>query len=84
MPQRESLCAANYRAHVPWSLCATTREEKTRAPQLEKPAHHNKEPMPQQRSHVLQLRPDAAKKINKINKYFLKKEYKMEKRQSLQ
>ena len=31
---QQSLCAANYRAHALWSLCATTREEKTRTPQL--------------------------------------------------
>ena len=43
----------NYRAHIPWSLCATTRE---------KPTHCNKRSrMPQRRSHVPQLRPDAAK-----------------------
>ena len=35
-PQRESLRTANYRAHVPWSLRATTWEEKTRTPQLER------------------------------------------------
>ena len=57
-PQLESLCAANYRARVFWSLCATTRE---------KPARHNERSrMPQQRSCVPQLRPDGAK--NKLNK----------------
>ena len=29
----------NYRAHTPWSLHATTREEKTRTPQLERSLH---------------------------------------------
>ena len=29
----------NYRAHVPWSLRTTTREEKTRRPQLERSTH---------------------------------------------
>ena len=43
---REPVCC-NYRAHVLWSLHATTRE---------KPAHCNK------RSCELQLRPDAANK----------------------
>ena len=32
----QSLCAANYRDHAPWTLCITTREEKTRTPQLER------------------------------------------------
>ena len=32
----ESPRVANYRAHMPWSLHATTREEKTRTPQLER------------------------------------------------
>ena len=35
-PQLESPRAATYRAHVPWSPHATTREEKTRMPQLER------------------------------------------------
>ena len=48
MPQLEPVCHKlqspcalepahhNYRAHTPWSLYATTREEKTRMPQLER------------------------------------------------
>ena len=44
----------NYRAHTLWSLHATTKE---------KPAHCNEEPMHHnERSCVLQLRPDAANK----------------------
>ena len=35
----ESPSAANYRAHAPWSLRATTREEKTLTPQLERSPH---------------------------------------------
>ena len=72
-PQRESPCAANYRAPAPWSPCATTRERKKNphATTREKPTRHNK------RSLMPQLRPDTAKnKIKKINKYFLKKERK--------
>ena len=56
-PQLESLQAASYRAHAPWSLCATTREEPTR--------QNERSRMPQWRSHMPQLRPDAAIKINK-------------------
>ena len=52
----------NYRAHA-----------LARTPQLEKPAHCNKQPacqkeryrMPQRRSRLPQLRPDTAKLINK-------------------
>ena len=51
--QLESLRAANYRAHVPWSLRATTREKPVR--------RNERSRMPQQRSRVPQLRPDAAK-----------------------
>ena len=48
--------ATNYRAHAPWSLCTTTREEKNlHATTRQKPARRN------ERSHVTQLRPDAAK-----------------------
>ena len=36
MRLNQSLHVANYRAHTPWSLRATTREEKTRTPQLER------------------------------------------------
>ena len=58
----------NYRAHAPWSLCATTREN-LHATTREKPTHHNEEPMrrnersrmPQQRSCVLQRRPNEDK-----------------------
>ena len=39
LPQLESLRAANYRAHAPWSLRTTTREEKTHTPQLERSPH---------------------------------------------
>ena len=57
----QSLRTANHRAHAPWSLCATTREEKTCTPQLERspraatkdPACHNQDP--------------TQPKINKIN-----------------
>ena len=45
--------ATNYRAHVLWNPRTTTRE---------KPVHHNKEPTRRnERSHVPQLRPNAAK-----------------------
>ena len=50
---REPVCR-NYRAHVLWSSCATTRE---------KPMHHNEElTRCNERSCMAQLRPDAAKK----------------------
>ena len=50
---REPVCH-NYRAHVLWSLHATTRE---------KPMHHNEEPAPHnERSHMPQLRSEAANK----------------------
>ena len=57
---------------MPWSPHATTREKNLQATTREKPEHRNKETaclnekrfhMPQQRSHVPQLRPDAAKII---------------------
>ena len=65
MPQLESLRAANYRAHEPWSLRTTTREKLVH--RNKEPEHHNERSrMPQQRSHVPQLRPDTAK--NKLNK----------------
>ena len=55
---RESECR-NYRDPVLWSPCATTRE---------KPVHRNKEPTHHnERSHVPQLRPDAAKNNNNNN-----------------
>ena len=64
--------AANYRAHALWSPSATTSEPTcpgAHAPQLEreKPARRNwrEARMPQRRSHVPQLRPDAAKKKKK-------------------
>ena len=37
--QLESPSATNYRAHVLWSPHATSREEKTRTPQLERSPH---------------------------------------------
>ena len=59
----QSPCAANYRAHVLWSPHATSREEKTCRTTIEKPARHSERSlMPQQRSCMPQLRPDAAKK----------------------
>ena len=72
--------ATNYRAHVPWTLCATTREEKTRAPQLERSARTttksprtarkdtarlNKDP-----ACLPQLKPDTAKNKFKKTKGF--------------
>ena len=52
-PQLESLHAANYRAHAPWSPHTTAREEKTCTPQLERsprtatkgPTYRNKDPV---------------------------------------
>ena len=54
VPQWESLPAANYRAHALWNLCFTTREK----PVCRKERSH----VPQRRSCVPQLRPNAAKK----------------------
>ena len=56
---REPACC-NYWAHELWSPRATTREKPAR--HKEEPVYCNERPcMPQWRSRVLQLRPDAAK-----------------------
>ena len=87
-PQLESPGGANYRAHALWNPChcyrahaawslrATAREEKTCTLQLERSrAPQRRACMPQGRSRVPRLRPDAAKNKIKINnKSFLKKE----------
>ena len=55
----------NYRTHVPWSLHTTTRERNPACHNREKPKCCN------ERSRVLQLRPNTAKKVKKnlkINK----------------
>ena len=71
---------------MPWSLCATTREEKTRTPQLERSLHTKmkcphaatKNPtLPQRRSHVLQtkknqMQPKKKKEMEeKTDKYII-------------
>ena len=62
VPQLESPCAANYRAHVPWSLCTTTREKPVCCNENERSR------VSQRGSRVLQLRPDTAKNNRKIKK----------------
>ena len=49
-----SLRAASYRAHAPWSLCATLERENLHVTTREKPVHHNEEPAcHKERSHML-------------------------------
>ena len=68
-----SLCAASYTAHAPWRLQATTRERKPTCHNwreacatqqracVPQQLQEKRFRAPQQRSHVPQLRPDAAK-----------------------
>ena len=68
------LACHNYRAHTPWSQRATTREEKTHRPQLERrlrtttksPRASTRGHMPQQRSRVPQVRCDVAIKKKRL------------------